>query len=215
MGFNKGERKQSRADVENQMRETNRKAAAEEAYLAQQRAQSEADMAKFLPFQQRAMQRIEGLDTGKDISSIYPGIAGITGDVARQLKATNRMPAILGKDPRFSAKLQGARQGDVSTKLGELLINAAQQQRANDWNESLGLQNMRSSERQFGAGTFNQLMGTAEQLFGQASNKRQQAMQQAQMSFNQLMSGINAVSNVATGGIGAYASVKSIPKPPQ
>lgn len=211
MPFNRKDKKESKAEHKAMQANAKRIAAEEEAYAKGERARSEALMKPVEALGQRALGRVEAFDTGKDIGTYHPAIAGLLSQGAKGIKGMRRAPGALGKDPRYNERLSRSMESQARRGLSEATVGAVMGQRAADVGEGSSALGMSLGAGQQRLGTFQQSMGSAGQLFGQAGNLREAALAEGQASFNNLMAGINAAVGVA-GGVAGVSQARSLKK---
>lgn len=209
MGFNKQERERAKREAWESQQNTKRIAAEEEAYAKKERARSEAMMAPIEELGRKAVGRVSAFDTGKDISQVYPALASMMGQASDQYRLLTRQPGVLGKDPRYNARLARAQKGQFMSNLGRAITDASYAQRGADVQEAGNLLGMGMNAGQTRLGNYQQVLGSQGQIFGQAGNLREQALAQAQASFGNLMSGISAATGVVS-GISGVSQARSL-----
>lgn len=212
MGFGSASRKKAQAQqnqaYQNQLSATQKAEADYQAYKSNFNTRN----AGIIGLQQRSQGRLNRLEKGDDIGSIYNVLGNTLTEGADAVKQTMGFTQGLGtnalaqQDPRFNKKLESVAGRQIASQMGRSLVQGVLGERDRDTGLVMDTSNYLSNDERYGLGLNQQNISNYSSLFGNASQIRQMEMQRAQMAWSQfgniLSMGSGLMSGLGSLGVG-------------
>ena len=205
MGVGGNARKQAQANqnqaYQNQLLATQKAEADAQAYKANFNTRN----AGIIGLQQRSQGRLNRLEKGDDIGSIYNVLGNTLTEGADAVKQTMGYTQGLGtnalaqQDSRYNQKLQSVAQRQIASQMGRSLVGGVLGERDRDTGIVMDTSNYLSGDERYGLGMNQQNVSNYGSLFGNASTIRQMEMQRAQMAWSQMQGILSGASGLMSG----------------